>query len=321
MTPDMTMPLLENLDLFWLLAACVGGIIGAIVGPNNAFGFTGVMILTGFGIAATTGDSFFFDYVAFGPAFGPHVAFAGAAAASAYSAKKVLLATGRDIDPPLGSLKDPTVLWLAAGFGVAGMVVQRLIALIPWFGSHTDSVALTVFISGCVARLAFGSTGIFHGPTAPEGTHRWLDHQETPGQLGTVAFGAAFMASGVGIVLASYAKANLPETAATAVVNSAQALPFAFSALCIFLLVAGQKVNVTHHITIIAALAAVQFWLATDNAWLALVAGIVFGIMSGFVAEFVIARLTYYYGDTHIDPPAGTIWIMTTLIHIALLAV
>ena len=58
MTPDMTMPLLDNLDLFWLLAACVGGIIGAIVGPNNAFGFTGVMILTGFGIAATTGSVF-----------------------------------------------------------------------------------------------------------------------------------------------------------------------------------------------------------------------------------------------------------------------
>ena len=321
MTPDTTIPLLENLDLFWLLTACVGGIIGGIVGANNAFGFTGVMILTGFGIAASTGSTFFFDYVAFGPVFGPHIAFAGAAAGSAYSAKKKLLDTGRDIDTPLGSLKDPTVLWVAAGFGVAGLIVQRLIALIPWFGTHTDSVALTVFLSGCASRLVFGSTGVVHAPTPPQGSHRWLDHQETPGQLGTVALGAAVMASGGAIVLTSYARAHLPEDAAAAVTGNAHTLPFAISALCIFLLVAGQRVNVTHHITIIAGLDGAQFWLATGNGWAALAIGTVFGVLSGFVAEFIIARLTYYHGDTHIDPPAGTIWIMTTLIHLTLLAV
>ena len=42
-----------------------------------------------------------------------------------------------------------------------GYVVQFGISKIPWFGTHTDSVALTVIISAFVVRLAFGRTSIF----------------------------------------------------------------------------------------------------------------------------------------------------------------
>jgi hypothetical protein len=46
---------------------------------------------------------------------------------------------------------------------------------------------------------------------------------------------------------------------------------------------------------------------------MAVLIGTVFGIIAGFGGELV-ARVVYAHGDTHVDPPAGIIWFMNTLV-------
>lgn len=62
-----------------------------LLSAATTLGFTGLMILAAFGVKAATGSSVWFDYVAFGPFFGPHVAFAGGAAASSLCGKQEAL--------------------------------------------------------------------------------------------------------------------------------------------------------------------------------------------------------------------------------------
>ena len=170
MTPDAVFTF-ANMDLFWLLLAFAGGAFAAMIGPNFAFAFTGVSILVGFSVTAATGNTMFLDYISFGPVFGPHVAFAGGVGASTYAAKKGLLPDGaRDINSPLAGLNRPDVLLVGALYGAGGYVLHKLIVLIPWFGTHTDSVALTVVTSGIVARLMFGKTPVFHLRAPPVGS-------------------------------------------------------------------------------------------------------------------------------------------------------
>lgn len=311
MTPDAVATFASNFDLFWLILAAAGGVFGTMIGANYAFSFTGVTILLGFGVAAATGNTMVLDYISFGPAFGPHIAFAGGVAAAAYAAKKGYLASGgKDVNSPLAGLGRADVLLIGALFGVGGYLFQRLVTHIPWFGSHTDSIAFTVVCSGVLVRILFGRTGVFHSITKPEGTTRWLDWQETPGQLLTVSASSGLFAAGIATMLVGYIaplSAN-PE----AIIANAQVIPFAISALCIFFVAGGLKFPVTHHMTISAGLAAVLFFNATGSGFLAISVGTAFGILAGFAGEY-FARLAYAHGDTHIDPPAGVIWLMNTL--------
>lgn len=96
------------------------------------------------------------------------------------------------------------------------------------------------------------------------------------------------------------------------IIANAQAIPFGISALCIFFVAGGLKFPVTHHMTISAGLAAVLFFNATGSGMLAVLVGTCFGVLAGFAGEY-FARWTYAHGDTHIDPPAGVIWLMNTL--------
>ncbi|MDK7337478.1 hypothetical protein [Pauljensenia sp. UMB0895] len=299
------------MNLFWLLMAAAGGVFGTMIGANYAFSFTGVTILLGFGVAAATGSTTVLDYVSFGPAFGPHIAFAGGVAAAAYAAKKGYLKSGgKDINSPLAGLGKPDVLLIGALFGVGGYLFQKLVALVPWFGTHTDSVAFTVVCSGILVRVIFGKTGVFHSITKPEGTTRWLDWQETPGQLLTVSAFAGLFASGIATMLVGYIAPNSAN--GDVIIANAQAIPFGISALCIFFVAGGLKFPVTHHMTISAGLAAVLFFNATGSGMLAVLVGTCFGVLAGFAGEY-FARWTYAHGDTHIDPPAGVIWLMNTL--------
>ena len=311
MTPDAALAIGSNMNLFWLLMAAAGGVFGTMIGAGCAFSFTGVTILLGFGVAAATGSTTVLDYVSFGPAFGPHIAFAGGVAAAAYAAKKGYLKSGgKDINSPLAGLGKPDVLLIGALFGVGGYLFQKLVALVPWFGTHTDSVAFTVVCSGILVRVVFGKTGVFHSITKPEGTTRWLDWQETPGQLLTVSAFAGLFASGIATMLVGYIAPNSANGGV--IIANAQAIPFGISALCIFFVAGGLKFPVTHHMTISAGLAAVLFFNATGSGMLAVLVGTCFGVLAGFAGEY-FARWTYAHGDTHIDPPAGVIWLMNTL--------
>ena len=148
-----------QIDPFWLIAAAAGGFFGAAIGALQSFIFCGVTVLLGvvgmFGNASAS----FIGYVAFGPVFGPHIAFAGGVAAVAYASRRGY-ANGKDIVTPLITLGKTDVLLVGAGFGVLGYLLHAGIAAIPWFGGHTDAVAVTVIVSGLIARFAFGQSGL-----------------------------------------------------------------------------------------------------------------------------------------------------------------
>lgn len=311
MTPDAIFTF-ANMDLFWLLLAFAGGAFGAMIGANFAFSFTGVSILVGFSVAATTGSTLFLDYISFGPVFGPHIAFAGGVAAAAYAGRKGVLPGGaKDVNSPLAGLGRPDVLLVGALFGAGGYVLHKLIVLIPWFGTHTDSVALTVVTSGILARIIFGKTPVFHKITPPSDEARWLEWQEKPAQLTVVSGFSAMMAAGITTMLVAYI-APLSKNA-DIIVSNAQIVPFSISSLCIFFVAMGWRFPVTHHITITAGLAAALFFPIVGSGVGAVLIGTVFGIIAGFACEY-FARWAYAHGDTHIDPPAGVIWIMNTLV-------
>lgn len=305
MTPDVLFPIFSDTDLFWVILALAGGAIGAMIGGNYAFAFTGVSVLIGTAILAGTGSPMFIDYVAFGPFFGPHVAFAGGVAAAAYAARQGVHPNGgRDASLPLAGLGRPDVLLVGAIFGAGGFLFQKVVAMIPWFGSHTDSVAFTVFVSALLARVLFGKTPVFHAPTAPTPEANWLPWQETPGQIATVSLFASLIAAGTTLILGEYVP-NLQ--------GHTHIVTFAVSALCIFFVASGIKYPVTHHQTITAGVAAATFFQISGSGPLGLLAGVVFGVIAGFLGEFA-ARLMNGHGDTHIDPPAAAIWPMNTII-------
>lgn len=312
--------------VFGLIAAVGGGWLGAAIGGNFAFALTGFAVLVSWGLLAGTGSTAGFDYVAFGPFMGPHIAFAGGVAAAAYAYKKGFIPDGREVSEPLARLGRPSVMWVGSAFGVGAYLLQILVSQIPGFGTRTDSVALVVVISGVTARLMFGGGNLLNRETmngargfwariAPNEHGSWLRYQEKPSQY--LSMGAAFgiAAGGLSIALAQFFPAGA---------SKASTMGFAFSALTVLFLILGHQMPVQHHVTITAGLAAVLFLpvLAGDGfewgaewssaMWLmaagALLIAALFGMFAAFLAEFQ-SQLIHQRGTTHIDPPAMAIWI------------
>ena len=204
-------------------------------------------------------------------------------------------------------------------FGVFGYVVLELTKLIPWLGSHTDNVALTVFTSGMVARVLFGvkTRSIISTNLTPDDTNCWLRWQEKPAQLITVALMASTLSAFLVVAVHYYLDSkgvNLP--GADILKANVQTIPFAISALCIFFVSMGYKYPVTHHMTVTAGLAASVFYPILGDAFSAAGVGVFFGVFSAIMCE-VNARIFYNNGDTHIDPPASIIWLTTALIFLS----
>ncbi len=315
--------------LFGLTAALAGGYVGAAIGANYAFALTGFAVLASWGIFIATDSTAAFDYLAFGPFMGPHIAFAGGVAAAAYAAKKKYLPSGMDVSSPLAGLGRPSVMMVGALFGAGAYLVQIGISQIPWFGTHTDSVALTVFISALVARLMFGGSLLgrdkfnespsFLGRIAGSESAVWLKYQAKPSQYLPMGVFFGILAGGASIALATF----FPGAA-----SQAQTFTFGISAVIVLFLILGHDMPVQHHITISAGLAAVVYmpilagqgfaWGDWDSStWLvavgALLIAAVAGMLAAFLGEFQ-AKLFYIRGNTHIDPPAMAIWISNTII-------
>lgn len=349
--------------LFGLIAALGGGFFGAAIGGNFSFVITGFTVLLGLGVAAFSGghapdagvasavSGTVFGNLAFGPFTGPHVAFGGAVAGAAYAAKKGYSDSGKDIVQPLARLGKPDVLLVGALFGAVGFVLQKLFSLIPWYGSHGDSVAITVFTSALLVRMIFGAnaTDPQHGSSllnpekygkdskfAPRDDAGWLRFMETPAQLLPLGFFVGLLAAFSAIMLAN----TVP-----GIGGNANVFPFAISAVTIFFLNIGYNIPVTHHITNIAGLGAIMFYpiftgqhpasaaggfnAAVFNTTVplnygaaigAVIVGGLFGVMSAFICEWG-ARFFYNRGTTHIDPPAFAIFISNTIVWIVALIV
>ena len=79
------------MSIFELVAAFGGGMFGAAVGALPAFIITGVLAIVCGVVSMAGGDpTSTVNVIAFGSFLGPHIAFAGGVAASAFAHKKSL---------------------------------------------------------------------------------------------------------------------------------------------------------------------------------------------------------------------------------------
>lgn len=320
--------LLEINWIYLLIAAFAGGAFGASIGALPAFVFTGLMVIAGEagGLDGVTGS------LAFGAFFGPHVSFAGGAAAHAYAAKQGYMETGFDyheaknITAALGLKVD--VLMVGGLFGILGVLIRQVSFN---FGLPWDPIAMGVVLSALFHRLFLGYSviGKVHGTglldmtpfgreekkpddtgTIPDrlkkATERfaaepWLPHQYKWSNVAFLGIVAGF--------LGAYA----------AIETGSPFLAFGISAASLLFLNLGvEKFPVTHHITLPASTAALAVIATGDDLMaegamiagasdtLGLIVGAIFGMICALFGEF-FQRIFYAHGDTHWDPPAAAI--------------
>lgn len=306
-----------DFSLALLLAAFAGGLFGAAIGALPAFVFTGFAVILGVAAQVGGAEADILTNVAFGPVFGPHIAFAGGVAASAFAARKGSLENGRDIAAPMAGLNDPSLLLVGGVFGAGGYLVNQALLAIPTFSGgvvFTDTVALTVAISAIVVRLIFGNTGLFgsmstearsRGRFVPGGDQVWVAYQHSFAQASVIGLGAGLLG---GFLVALFAGAN-PDYGPIAVV-----LGFGLSAASLLFLELGLEVPVTHHMTLPGSVAALAVFTGTGGSPLAaVIVGGIAGVAGALLGEF-FSRLFLIHGDTHVDPPANAIWVMATVV-------
>lgn len=299
--------------LLFLIAAFGGGLFGAALGALPAFIFCGFAVIAGVAAALAGADYDFLGEVAFGPIFGPHVAFAGGVAATAYAKRAGLVEDGKGILVGLTGLDNPVVLLVGGVFGALGHLIQLGLEFL--IGGLTDTVALTVFVSAVIARLAFGSTGIFGVPTdearergrfVPGGGNVWVPYQQDWLQVSVVGLGVGAISAFMFLSIAGISE----ELADAGVV-----LGFGIAAASLIFLQFGVEMPVTHHMALPAAYGALVA-LPLLGVSGAMVVGLVGGVLGAITGE-VFSRLFLIHGDTWIDPPANGIWFMALVFFVA----
>lgn len=282
-------------DITYFFIAFAGGIFGAALGALPVFILCGVAAIIGAAISVATGDATFSNLVAWGPFLGPHVSFAGGAAAAAYAAKKGKLASGRDIATALMGLEAPDVLLVGGLFGALGYMITWLLGLVPLIdgGPWTNTIALSIVINAIIARIVFGKTGVFgkvrpgDNRWVPSEVAAWLPWQSDPKQLLLIAVGV-----------------GLPSAYIISLLPQAAGLMFGIVVTALIFLQYGTTIPVSHHIALSAELVTV----ATGNIWW----GLTFGVIAVFLGE-IYACLFLNHGDNHIDPPSATLATTFTL--------
>jgi hypothetical protein len=316
-----------------VVVAAGGGAFGAALGALPSFTFVGFLVVVGetYKLAARTlvteapavGIGLV-DSLAFGPLFGPHVAFGGGAAAAAYLARRDEMPVegfgyhpAKRVTTGLGTR--PDVLAVGAAFGAFGHLVATASGALSL---PTDPVALGVVVSAFAHRTVFGysllgaRSDLLDMDVAADGGRRvepWLPYMSAWPNV--VAMGLAVGALG-GFV--AYRTAS-------------PFLAFGLSvAILVFVNSGVERIPVTHHITLpasTAVLAAIPGPIGTLTPaavaaamplWQAVVLGAGFGLLGALVGELA-QRVLYAHAETHLDPPAASI-VVTALV-VALLAV
>lgn len=312
-----------------LVAAFAGGAFGAAMGAFNAFAFMGLVIVVGeVGDMVAEGSLAVTATIGLGPVFGPHIAFAGGVAATAYAAREGYMDTDFEYHEAKNIVfahgTKPDVLLVGGAFGVVGYwlaEVSRALSL-PW-----DPLAMAIVLSALVHRVALGydvlgdasgerfDMGPFERDErrlAADGGARerlvvepWLGHQY---RWPNVALVGAIVG-----VLSAY----------IAFETGSAFLAFGITAATLFFLNTGiEQVPVTHHIALVAsvaALAAAGGDTASISLLAALLVGLTFGVATSLFAE-AFQRVFYAHADTHWDPPAAAIVFGTFLVAVLAMA-
>lgn len=318
------------------IAALGGGAFGAAIGALPAFIFTGFMVIAG--AVATTigveGAAPTMYAAAWGPLFGPHVGFAGGAAAHAYAAKyKPDLQEqkgwgyhdAKNILVSLGS--DPKVLLVGALFGAGAQILKMITDLITGSSQMLGfpHIAWLVVFSAFVHRAVFGYPLIGDREkvaervgSSLEGTS-WLsfDIDQAEPHLGHQFYWGEGVLLGalVGVIMAYIA-----------IMTGSPWLPFGISAATLVFLETDMGLRpgagragtvVTHQISLPAAVAALAAFGMSNPPIDPLFYGLIWGTIFGAAGEFfrmLTERLFYAWGDTHLDPPAASIVITVILL-------
>ena len=332
---------MELLTIELLVAAFAGGVFGAAIGALPAFAFTGFLVVVGETLAiarltmapdATVPPVT--EAIAFGVVFGPHVSFAGGAAAVAFAARRGYVdAPGFEYHPAKlvtrGLGARPDVLLVGGAFGVLGhlLLVGSLGLSAPW-----DPVAMGVVLSAVAHRLAFGYDLVGDVRLREVLNMGRFERERVVGDGGRIPVepwlpymyrwdGVAVLGVSVG-VLGGY----------LAYVTGSAFLGFGISAATLLFICAGvDGIPVTHHITLpastaVLAVGGVPLEGATPAAvaaavplWQALAVGAGFGLVGALAGE-LLQRVFYAHADTHFDPPAASIVVTTFLIGVLAMA-
>lgn len=282
-----------------ILAAFGGGVFGSLIGGTTAFVFTGLMGLAGIVVSLSGGGDVILDNIAFGPFFGPHVAFVGGVAAAALSGKKkraletegteeALLKSkyyvdGCDTLTPLFKTKDPMVILIGGIFGVLGLFLNYFYSEVLFL--PMDTPGFTVLTLGIVCRLLLGTTGLFG--EKPENVNRYDSNSRE------IVFSLIWSFGLASVVAYACYKLNINN------------IGFVISACSLIFLYFGLDFPVTHHISMVTGYATLTF----GN----ILIGVLFGVIAFFFGEF-IQKTFSSYADTHIDMPAFTIAALSFLI-------
>lgn len=294
------------MDIFAMVAAFGGGAFGALIGALPAFILTGVIAIAGAAIGMAGGSDLVVGNVAFGSFLGPHIAFAANKRSTSTSkvtstGEKILgsdeVESGTSIGLSLNLTGDYKVLLVGGIFGILGFLINYLyvsVIVLP-----TDTPGMTVFTLGVIARLTLGNSGLF-GKYDKNKKRKYLSTGKMLGY--NIVLGAS-----LGIVV-SYVAASLSNTfeVAPEVISLFPTLCFGISAFSLIFTQTGSATPATHHITLISALAAV----VSGNP----IFGVLFGIISCLIGDFGANTLNSNC-DSHIDPPAFSIFICTFIIN------
>lgn len=326
----------ELLALELLVAAFAGGAFGATLGALPAFVFTGFLVIVGETmrilrnvLAPETAAFEVTELLAFGVVFGPHVSFAGGAAAAAYAARRGYIETtyrphpAKEITVGLGTRLD--VLLIGGLFGMAG---HLLFVASVGLGAPWDPVAMGVVLSALLHRFAFGyhlvgpldirrlfDSSVYDCSLAATDSRPaiepWLRHMYRWRSVATVGIVVG--------ILGGY----------LAYVTASPFLGFGISAATLVFMVGDvDRIPVTHHMTLpsstaVLALGGFSVGELTPAAvasgvplWQALLVGAVFGLVGALLGE-LSQRLFYAHGETHFDPPAASIVVTTALISLS----
>ncbi len=266
-----------------LLASFGAGVLGAMIGGLPVFIMTGFIVIAGLSgglLAGATGWSLI-DAVGFGVFLGPHTTFAAGVAAAIFAKKKGYLETG-DITVPLIKFKDSSILIVGGIFGVLGYIMNYAFVSIAL---PTDTVALTVVLTAMIARVLFSDKGL--APSLKTGNRNYIPRGEN--LKISILMGIA-----IGSASAYYA------------VNTGDVvLGWSLSAIGLIFVQMGSGGMAFHHIAIVSAVAGV----ATGNVYI----GILFGVLASLLAD-VLGAFFNVDADSHIDPPALAIFILTTVV-------
>lgn len=298
-----------------------GGIVGAALGGLFSFVLCGIIVLSGCLVLLMGGSDFLLLQVGLGPLFGPHVGgFAAGVAGVTYATAfhKSVPGGGKDILSPLMSQKWD-VLLVGGIFAVIGHLFVQAFGQLP-FVQDFDVIALSVAVTAMLSRLLFMKEMPWGGKESIKKNGflkgnielAWVPWTHPLPKMVLFGLGAGLLSTGLAIG-AQHAMQPLVDKGAVAA-GVAFVVPlilgWAVGAVSLIALQLGtgavQQVPVWHAQAILSALAYLYFG--------SIGAACVAAILATLLQEFM-ARVFWYHGSNHIDPPACCIALGTFILN------